>query len=154
MHFQGINDVRHPWRSARPWSRHGLVLFVAGLVYILIGVSYITAEGTTARQRALSVALHWLPIYFWGTLFIIVGVLSIISSRWPVPYTTWGYMGLTGLSAGWAATYCAGILFRHSPVTNLTAVASWGIIAFLWWAISGLENPTKRRQKIGQAGNS
>lgn len=125
----------------RPWKRHGLVLLVAGLVFVGIGTSYILAEPTPARAKALYLALMWLPVETWGGIFMFAGFLSIISSRWPPVSKTWGYMVLTGLSAGWATFYLVDILFFDSPWTNISGTLSWGLVAFMWWAISGLRNP-------------
>ena len=77
----------------------------------------------------------------WGFVFMTVGVLAIISSRWPPVSETWGYQALTGLSAGWAAFYLMGVLFHDSSPSNLSGFLSWGLIGFLWWAVSGLVNP-------------
>lgn len=132
---------RRKYLGVRPWMRHSLVLMVAGLVYILIGTSYILTEPTLARQIALQVALDKAPIGFWGGVFIAAGVLSIISSRWPPVAETWGYMVLTGLSAGWSATYLLGVVLMDSPATNLSGFLSWGLLGFMWWAVSGLVNP-------------
>lgn len=137
----------HPFFGLRPWRRHSLVLLVAGLVYIAIGISFITTEPTPARQVALALAFFWAPIEFWGGVFIFAGMMAIISSRWPPISKTWGYMVLTGLSAGWAAFYLMGIFFYHSPKQNISGTLSWGLIAFLWWAISGLRNPGEPEEK-------
>lgn len=134
-------SILHPWRGIRPWKRHSLVLFVAGIVYILIGFSDITTKPTHARQHALHFALEWWSIDVWGAIFMAAGLLSMISSRWPPISETWGYIVLTGLSAGWSAFYLVGILFSDSPLSNFSGVLSWGVIAFMWWAISGLVNP-------------
>ena len=128
-------------KGLRPFKRHSLVLLVAGLVYSAIGVSYILAEPTSSRQSALTVALDWMPISGWGSLFIFTGSLSIISSRWPPVSETWGYTALTGLSAAWSAFYLTGVVFQNSSISNLSGALSWGMIAFMWWAISGLKNP-------------
>lgn len=129
------------WRGVRPWERHGLVLAVAGLIYILIGFSYVVAEQTPSRMLALKVAYAWWGPNWWGLIFMMVGVMAVISSRWPQFSETWGYTVLTGLSAGWAMFYFVGVVFEDAPVSNLSAVMSWGLIGFLWWAISGLLNP-------------
>lgn len=129
------------WRGIRPWKRHSLVLMVSGLVYIAIGFSYIVAEPTVTREVALHYAFLWMPLPLWGLVFIFAGFLSVVSSRWPPISETWGYTVLTGLSSMWAAFYLVGILFGNSPWTNVSGVFSWGLIAFMWWAISGLINP-------------
>ena len=135
--------VLHPWLDIRPWQRHSLVLSVAGLIYIAIGISYFVTEITPSRSRALVVALEFLSIRQWGVIFILSGVLAIISARWPPISRTWGYMVLCGLSAGWSAVYLTGVLLVDAPSTNLSGFGTWGLIAFLWWAISGLLNPLK-----------
>lgn len=127
--------------GVRPWMRHSLVLMVAGLVYVLIGVSYILSKPTPNRELALQVALDKAPIQFWGGVFIAAGLLSVISSRWPPVAETWGYMVLTGLSAGWSVTYLTGVILMNSPAANLSGSMTWGLLAFLWWAVSGLVNP-------------
>lgn len=131
----------HPWKGIRPWKRHSLVLAVAGLVYILIGISYIIADLPESRAVALQIAIHWWSIPRWGIVFAMAGVLSILSSRWPPVSETWGYFVLTGLSAGWSAFYLTAVIFKDSPAANLSGTLSWGLIGFLWWAISGLVNP-------------
>lgn len=127
--------------GVRPWMRHSLVLMVAGLVYIAIGVNYILAEPTTNRELALEVALNQAPMDFWGVVFVAAGLLSVVSSRWPPVAETWGYMVLTGLSLGWSVTYLTGVILMDSPMSNLSGAFTWGLLAFLWWAVSGLVNP-------------
>ncbi len=139
----------HPWLDLRPWKRHSLVLMVAGLIFCLIGISYIITETTPSRQQALYVALKWFPMEVWGGVFIFAGLLAILSSRWPPVSKTWGYMVLTGLSAGWAAFYFMGVIIDRSPPANLSGTLSWGLIGFMWWAISGLLNPNDVRLQAG-----
>lgn len=129
--------------AIRPFKRHGLVLTVAGIAYILTGLTYILAEPTHNRKVALQIAFAWFPIEFWGSVFIVVGTLTIISSRWPKLSDSWGYALLTGLSLGWSATYLMGVIIEDSPISNLTGALNWGLLAFLWWAISGFVNPDK-----------
>lgn len=131
----------HPWRGFREWKRHSIVLLVAGLVYIVLGVSYIVIPLIPSNERGMHLALVWAPIWFWGSLFVLAGCLAILSSRWPPVSETWGYTVLTGLSCGWAAVYAAGLVFFNAPHTNLRGVLSFGLLGFLWWGISGLLNP-------------
>jgi hypothetical protein len=135
-------DDIHRWRSLKPWKRHSLVLLVAGLAYVFIGISYIYAEPSPTREVALRYALNWLPLSGWGLWFIATGLITIISSRWPPVSRTWGYTLLTGLSVAWGGFYLVGIMFGHSPITNISGAIVWGTFGFLWWAISGLVDPT------------
>lgn len=130
-----------PWRGIRPWQRHSLVLLVAGLVYLMIGLSAIFIDPTPAREKALQFAANWWDLETWGVIFALAGILSIVSARWPPVSETWGYTVLTGLSALWSGFYLMGIVLGNSPVSNVAGVLSWGLIAFLWWAIAGLVNP-------------
>lgn len=136
-------SVLHPWAGIRPWKRHSLALLVAGLMYVAIGFSYTTIEQTQSRSVIFQYALQWMSFQKWGIVFMIAGVLAIISARWPPVSETWGYTVLTGLSAGWAAFIAAGVIFGDSPFSNLSGVAPWGLIAFMWWVISGLVNPAE-----------
>jgi len=127
----------------RPWKRHSTILMVVGFLYVLIGFLYIVSEPSKGRTQALAVVLQVAPIGFWGGVFMLAGALAMISSRWPPFSETWGYMVLTGLSAGWGATYLMGILFFKAPSLSYSQVLIWSILAFMWWAISGLLNPDK-----------
>jgi hypothetical protein len=132
---------QHPWRGIRPWTRHSLVLIVAGFMYVAIGVAYILASPSPSREAALVVALQWMDIHHWGFVFMFVGFLAVFSSRWPPISETWGYMALTGLASGWSGFYAMGVILEHSPVANISGAFLWALVAFLWWAISGLLNP-------------
>jgi hypothetical protein len=132
-----------PGWGFRPFNRHGLILTIAGIAYILTGWTYILSPLTESRKEALAVALSYYPIGVWGMLFVFVGFMAVISSRWPRVSKSWGYAAMTGLSAGWSATYAAGVMFEDAPRGNLTAVLQWGLLAFLWWAIPGLVSPDK-----------
>jgi hypothetical protein len=137
-----MTKLRKFW-GLRPWKRHSLILMVVGILYVFIGFQYIVTEPPSIRQVSLEVVLQFAPIEFWGSVFILAGLLAMASSRWP-PFTeTWGYMVLTGLSAGWSTVYLTGILFLDSPSTNSSQVFIWGCLAFMWWAISGLLNPDR-----------
>lgn len=130
-----------PFVGLRPWKRHSTILMVAGILYALIGFQYIISQPSRARELSLAVLLSVAPIQFWGVVFVLAGTLASISSRWPPFAETWGYMVLTGLSAGWSATYLMSWLFFHAPTANITGSLLWGLLAFMWWAISGLVNP-------------
>lgn len=137
-----MKAAREFW-GLRPWKRHDLILSVAGAMYALVGVSYILAVPRASQYNALEVLLRIAPLDFWGSVFVLAGALSMISSRWPPFAETWGYMVLTGISAGWGSTYLLGIIFANSSWTNVNGFIIWSLLGFLWWAISGLLNPDK-----------
>jgi hypothetical protein len=131
------------WWGLRPWKRHSTILMVVGFLYALIGVNYTFGAPNPNREKALAVLVHVAPMQFWGWVFVAAGLMTMLSAKWPPMTETWGYMVLTGLSSGWAATYLTSTIFFHAPWSNTSQVAVWGILAFIWWAISGLPNPEK-----------
>lgn len=133
--------LRRKFWGVRPWKRHSLILTVGGFLYVVIGILYIRSPRSPARDIALKVVLQVAPIEVWGSIFVLSGLLSMVSSCWPPSSEKWGYMVLTGMSSGWAATHLMGVLFFGSPSILLTQVLLWGILAFMWWGISGLSNP-------------
>jgi hypothetical protein len=141
-----IHEVKSRWRGIRPVERHSIVLGVAGFVYIAIGYTYFTVGPSPARAEALKYALNVIDYDMWGIVWMTCGVLSIISARWPPISETWGYLVLTGQSAAWALFYLVGIVFADAPVAGMSSVCAWGLVAFLWWAISGLINPNALRK--------
>lgn len=137
----------HWWWGFRPWKRHSTILMVVGFLFVLIGLAYVFSKSSPNRELALAALLQIAPIQFWGWIFVVAGLLSMLSAKWPQMAETWGYMVLTGVSAGWSTTYVTSIIFFHAPSANLTASAAWGILAFMWWAISGLPNPEKMPER-------
>lgn len=129
-----------PLLGLRPWRRHSLVLAVGGAVYLLIGLSYIVTPTTSTRATALEVPLSIAGLDVWGALWIVVGLLTFASTRWPPASETWGYTAMSSLSALWAAFYAAAMCLG-APLSTISAVLVWALFAFMWWAVSGLRNP-------------
>lgn len=136
-----LEDPGPKWIGLRPVRVHSVVLAVAGIVYIAVGITYLTGEATPSRLQALVYALQIVEYRQWGWVWIFVGLLSIISSRWPPVSETWGYFVLTGQAAAWALFYAAGVVFANTPTGNLSGTLSWGLIGFMWIMISKLVNP-------------
>lgn len=128
-------------RKLRPWNRHSTVLVGAGFCYIFIGIAYLFIVPGGPRHRALEIAIYVAPLWVHSVVFILIGLASVVSARWPVMSEKWGYTALTALSSGWAAVYFLGMIIGDAPTTNLTAGATWGLVAFLWWGVSGLVDP-------------
>jgi hypothetical protein len=134
----------------RPWTRHSLVLLIAGAVYIVIGLVYIQTPNGSSTWTALSVARAWLTLDHWGWVWITVGILAMISSKWPPVAEKWGYMALTALAAAWGAFYVLGVIFGPSTWGTAAVGMVWWLVAFMWWAISGLVSPEEIKQQIAR----
>jgi hypothetical protein len=98
---------------------------------------------TEVRRISLDVAIHIAPLKAWGGLFVLSGFLAVISAKWPSFSDSWGYAVLCGVSSAWSTMYLASYIFGAAPASNITYALVWGLVAFLWWAISGLINPDK-----------
>jgi Mn2+/Fe2+ NRAMP family transporter len=133
---------RDKFWGLRPWRRHSTIVMVAGIMYCLIGYIYAFGPTNPLRDRSLVVLTQIAPVQVWGMIFLASGVVTMISSRWPPMSEAWGYMVLAGISAAWCTTYLLGLLFYNLSV-NLSGAVLWGLLAFMWWAISGLLNPDR-----------
>ena len=122
------------WLQLRPWQRHSLVLAFAGLVYISYGLILLLAHHPGGRPLLLDRQT-------WAVVWIAVGLLALASTRWPPQSKTWGYSALSGLAAAWASIYALGVVLLDQPPAALNGCLVWALVAFLWWAISGLVNP-------------
>lgn len=129
------------WSRLRPWRQHSLVLLLAGLIYGGIGTSFFFYEIPGPRYNSLIVALSFAPLYFWAVMFILVGMLAILSARWPTFNEKWGYIALTGLAAWWSAIHFLGIIFVDTDKASSTMGLIWLLITVLWLSITRLMNP-------------
>lgn len=128
------------WLSLRPWQRHSLVLSVAGTFYAFIGLAYVVNGTQPTQVQNLRLALAIMPLDAWAVLWMVCGMMAIVSARWPTWSETWGYVALTLMASMWTGFYVAATLMNASTLPISGAVV-WALIAFLWWAISGLKNP-------------
>lgn len=133
----------HPWLGFRKFERHSLVLVFAGVIYMAIGLVYLVTGPSPYRTQGLYYALQIMGYHQWGAIFVLSGGAAVLSSRWPPLNESWGYILLTGLSTGWATFYAAGVIFHDTPPTNIIGALCYGLLGFMWWAISGLVNPTR-----------
>lgn len=143
--YAATHEPRSLW-GLRPFLRHSLVLLVLGCLYAAIGLIYWLAPLPAERATNLKQALSVMDMSCWGCIFVVVGVISIISSRWPPPSETWGYTVLSGWSTFWGCSYVWSWI-DGAPSSTLTGACVWLGLAFLWWAISGLHNPPLPSEK-------
>lgn len=138
-----MQNVKNRFLSLKPWTRHGGILVVAGITYIVMGVVYVFYIPTESQAEALYFALNLMSLDWWGVGFILTGVVSLVSSRWPNWPKSWGYTVLTGWSAAWSSFYFAGATLTDAKVVYFGTAGVWALLAFLWWAVSGLVSPAK-----------
>jgi len=135
-------DYIKKWLILRPWRRHSLVLTISGFVYIIYGVNVSTWSLYGPRAQGVQVALDFINnMEFWGFMWIAIGTIAVISSRWPNMSEKWGYSALIGWAAGWSATYFAGLFVSGNSVAEAGGGLVWALVAYLWWSVAGLVNP-------------
>jgi hypothetical protein len=135
----------------RSWERHSSVLFVGGLIYVFVGLTYLLEEPTAKQMDALIVVLRIAPVNVWAFVFMVTGFLTILSARFILFHQSWGYMLLCGLSAGWSAVYLIGLVVGPALlVVSLPLGLIWGLMCFLWWTISGFVNPESILEAIDE----
>lgn len=125
-----MTEVRHRV------GRRGAVLTLLGLVYALIGVSYVTDPLTASQQQILHLATQIAPIAFWGSCYIVIGLLAVLAAYWPPGRDWWGFGALMLLSVAWTGTYVAavfnavdgafiGVLRQVVVITLLAIISGW-----------------------------
>lgn len=138
-----MQNAKNGFLSLKPWTRHGGILVVAGITYMVIGVVYLFTIPSETQAEALYFALNLMSLDWWGCGFIATGVIALISSRWPNWPKSWGYTVLTGWSAAWSAFYFAGATLTDAKVVYFGTAGIWALLAFLWWGVSGLVSPSE-----------
>lgn len=150
----GLGNLLAPspkWNHIKPWNRHGLILLTAGFAYILIGIAFMLSEETPTRRENLHHMLSLMPFDWWCVGFVIVGVLSVLSSRWPSKPRTLGYGALTGWTVLWSGFYIFGGLSDPLNWGYVATGLGWAMLGFLWWAVSGLICPPSERGSHGSS---
>lgn len=140
------------FRGLRPWQRHSQVVAGAGFVYFAYGVALMSIPASDSRARGLALGISWMPLWAWGYVWIAVGVLALVSTRWPPASETWGYSALAGLAALWSLFYALSMIFLNTPLSGIAGTLVWGLVAYLWWGISGLRNPEEIVIELPQEG--
>ena len=138
------------FRGLRPWQRHSQVVAGAGLVYIAYGVNLMFTQPSDTRLRGLELGLSWWSLEAWGVVWVSTGLLGLVSTRWPPASETWGYSALAALAALWGLFYALGMIFLSTPMNGIAGALVWGLVAYLWWGISGLRNPEEIAKNLPQ----
>lgn len=132
--------MRRAALELRPWQQHSNVLTVAGFVYITYGLIAVGTDWDPSRAGTLILVTHT-PALLWMFAWLGVGMLALISTRWPASSKTWGYTALAGLATWWSVVYATSTLLGADPARNVGGTLVWALVAYLWYAISGLVNP-------------
>jgi uncharacterized membrane protein len=120
-------------------GKRGEVLVLLGFIFILTGFGFVKhPELNPAAKAQLHTALQIAPIQFWGVMFIISGLVAMISSRWPPGQSVWGYGTLAIVSIWWTSMYVTGWLYLGVTGAYRGAL-SWATTSLIILIISGWE---------------
>lgn len=126
--------LRERWGTLRPWTQREVIPVLLGLIWVTIGTSYCLDPLSMKATHALVMPLSLMPIQGWGSAFVFVGILAIVSSRWPPHQDTWGYVVLAASSAWWACSYLVGFIFTGG--NGWTGFAVWFVLCALIWSVN------------------
>lgn len=135
---------RHTWLALRPWNQHSLVLTTLGFLYSTLGLVWAFTPSPSTRAESLVVLLHFtdgsmVPL---GLAWVAVGLLAVLSARWPPSRTRWGYMALGMLTSFWGAMAVAGwVSYGTRWYVALSSAVIYTAFTVLIVGISGLTAP-------------
>ncbi len=126
---------RHtPLRQAfrRPWpgTLRGLILWQFGWAFIILGgINYLATTIPEPNRTYLSFALDFAPARLYGWIFIVAGVLAIVSAYCHFDRDRWGYLLTSVLAGSWATVYVCGWLFYDASPRSIGAGVIWFLFA-------------------------
>lgn len=95
-------------------DRRGGVLIVYGLLFVFLGFGYTGSRPTPNVVEALVVAERLAPLQFWGLLWMIAGLLCIVSAvAWDSEPGALGFIAAELPPLGWGTWYLLGWVGRH-----------------------------------------
>jgi hypothetical protein len=123
---------------ARVPSPKGRCLFLAGILFIMVGLSNIvTAEevvpGIPSYQAYAAQFRMVESLVFWGTLFVLAGLWAIFSTFRGKYYS--GFFSLMLMSMWWAGLFGASLLMT-GYTRIIPSIFTWGLISVFLYTIS------------------
>jgi len=122
-------------------DRRGSFLVAFGVLYTLIGVSYLTAPPLPAAVKHLYLALRVLPLWAWGILWIVCGVAgAVVAVVDHVRFRRFDFVGAVLAPLLWGGTYILG-QFTGDASQGRIAAAVYIALAVAVYIVSGLVDP-------------
>ncbi|WP_406170390.1 hypothetical protein OIE52_39460 [Streptomyces canus] len=124
-------------------GRRGAILLSYGTVWALYGYGQLISP--PAAQPGLTLALQMLSITVWGWLWIVTGVLAVVSAFVPQGVDWFGFVALVLIVLPWTLSYLVSWLQGDFP-RGWVAAAVWGAIAVPVIVVAGWrEAPRPKR---------
>ncbi len=126
--------IRH-WR----FGRRSAFLAMFGVIYIMLGFSYTGSRPTPDLRQTLRVATHLLPLWVYGILWMVAGVLAV-GSAVLYPRGKVGFAALTFIAAIWSFWYLVAWI-AHDTTRGPVSFIIYGAFAAATIVVSGLVDP-------------
>lgn len=124
---------RRPW----PGTDRGFWLWLIALILGIKGVGYLLLIGGPARasaDSALRLPTHFLPIQFWGGVFVFLCAIAAFCAYCHHGRDFFGFVILAALCWVWAGCYLAAPLFLagawSASITGSTTFVLIGVLLF------------------------
>lgn len=135
-------------RGVPRWTRHSLVLIMAGTIYFGIGIALLFLPNDAKRVSTIKTAQDIMPMTAWALIFVLVGFFASLSSFLNLGRRPWGYMALTAMSSAWACIYLLAVIFEKAPSITLVSAFTWFLLAAIWIGVSGLVAPEQLEARM------
>ncbi|KUN99476.1 hypothetical protein [Streptomyces resistomycificus] len=124
-------------------GRRGAILLSYGTVWALYGYGQLISP--PAAQPGLTLALQMLSITVWGWLWLVTGVLAVVSAFVPQGVDWFGFVALVLIVLPWTLSYLVSWL-QGDFSRGWVAAAVWGAIAVPVIVVAGWrEAPRPKR---------
>lgn len=130
-------------RLSKRLGRRGAILLCYGVVWAIIGYGQITAPAPDLR--GLRLLLQMMPLYAWGWIWVVSGLIAIVSA-WLPPEKDWpGFLALPLMVLPWTVSYLLAWILGDYPRGWLAAVV-WGAIAAPVLVVAGWREPPRPKR--------
>lgn len=128
-------------------GRRGAFQLLFAGVYLIVGFSFLTTPSSGSRQAALRWLTGFVPLEPFAALWIVAGLLGVVSAFLCRPRDWFGFAALVFAPAVWGALFFIGGL--TGSFTAFTSAAVYWLFAAAPMIVSGMQGPTDRdRRKI------
>lgn len=130
-------------RLSRALGRRGAILLCYGIVWSIIGYGQITSPAPDLR--GLRLLLQMMSLDAWGWLWVISGLIAIVSAWLPQGKDWPGFLALPLMVLPWAVSYLLSWIIGDFP-RGWVATVVWGAIAAPVLVVAGWREPPRPKR--------
>lgn len=136
----GCRAVR---RLLRLLGRRGAILLSYGVVWAIIGYGQITSPAPDLR--GLRLLLQMMPLDAWGWIWVVSGLVAIVSAWLPQGKDWPGFLALPLMVLPWMVSYLLAWIIGDFP-RGWVATVVWGAIAAPVLVVAGWREPPRPKR--------